>query len=301
MILNEKHTVLIESIKNNLDLLVNLPKEEHDSVLERIRNNLSRMSKAIHIYQELNQCEVHPQVRYLLDIPQYEQRSDEWFKQRKDRLTSSDVDAVLGNSKYSSYDEILFKKCGISKPFTGNEATKHGQQYEDEAIDLYCKRYNKKTFSFGLLPHPTVPFLAGSPDDITYDGIVIEVKCPLRRKIVMGQVPKHYQAQIFMNMEICNLDKAVFIEYKPKTEENDMILNVVHFDRDPNWFSSIFPTLESFWKDVNHYRGRIEEHPKYDYFLEQSKPVLQRKISKGVVCESNPNGFMEFVEYEQKS
>ena len=114
---------------------------------------------------------------------------------------------TLGNNKYSSYDEVLFKKCGIRKPFVGNEATRHGQKYEDEAIELYCKKYNKKTFNFGLLPHPKIDFLAGSPDDITYDGIVIEVKCPLRRKIVLGEIPIHYQAQIRMNMEICSLKK----------------------------------------------------------------------------------------------
>lgn len=212
---------------------------------------------------------MHPQVKKLLSIPQPEQRSSEWFEARKHRLTSSDVDTVLGNNKYSKPVDVLFKKCQLGKPFTGNIATRYGQKYEDEAIEEYCRQYNKKTYSFGLLPHPTISWLGGSPDDITEDGIVIEVKCPLFRKIEMGVCPKHYEGQVRMNMEICDLDKAVFIEYQPQNESKgkDMILNVVHFERDPNWLPSVLPTLELFWNSVIHYRNvGIDKHELYDYY-----------------------------------
>lgn len=218
---------------------------------------------------------LHPQVAKLLAIPQHEQRSPEWFAERADRLTSSDVDTVLGNSKYQKPVDILFKKCGLGKPFTGNVATAYGQKYEDEAIGEYCRRYNKKNYSFGLLPHPTISWLGGSPDDITHDGIVIEVKCPLYRKIVMGQCPKHYEAQVRMNMEICDLDRAVFIEYVPPNESRgtEMVLNVVNFERDPEWFRGVFPKLESFWNEVLHFRNvGIDKHEMYEYYKFLNKP-----------------------------
>lgn len=214
---------------------------------------------------------IHPQVRKLMEIPQYEQRSKEWFDQRSNKLTSSDVDTVLGNNKYSKYDDVLFSKCGISQPFTGNEATRHGQKYETEAIKLYCDIFNKKTKSFGLLPHPTVSWLGGSPDDITHDGIVIEVKCPFRRKIIHGEIPIQYISQVKMNMEITGLDKAVFIEYKPADESGEYILNVVEIDRDPEWFESVFPTLDKFWKSVLYYRQNgIDKHKDYKYYYSKS-------------------------------
>ena len=218
---------------------------------------------------------MHPQVEKLLQIPQFEQRSPEWFSQRKNLLTSSDIDTVLGNNKkYSQPDDVLFKKCGIFKPFTGNVNTRHGHKYEDEAIQHYCRLYNKETKSFGLLPHPTISWLGGSPDDITTDGIVIEVKCPLVRKIVQGQIPDHYVAQVKMNMEICDLDKAVFIEYKPKTEEKEMELNIIHIDRDPEWFKSVYPILENFWNEVLYYRKvGIDKHPKYEKQMRKLFPL----------------------------
>lgn len=226
------------------------------------------------------------QVQKLYNLPQYEQRSSEWFAQRKDRLTSSDIDTVLGSNKYSSPDAVLFKKCGIAKPFTGNKATFHGQKYEDEAIAKYCELYNKKVLSFGLLPHPTVPWLGGSPDDITHDGIVIEVKCPLTRKIKLGEIPKHYIAQIKMNLEICNLDKGVFIEYKPASEESPMILNVVHVDRDRQWFNNIFPILRTFWSDVLYYRKYgIETHPKYTFFYNMCRPRVVMDLEECTIID----------------
>jgi putative phage-type endonuclease len=216
---------------------------------------------------------IHPQVQKLMEIPQPEQRSPEWFEARSHRLTSSDVDTVLGNSKYASPDDVLFKKCDLGKPFFGNVATRHGQKYEDEAIEHYCRIYNKKNHVFGLLPHPTISWLGGSPDDITHDGIVIEVKCPLYRKIIMGECPKHYEAQVRMNMEICDLDRAVFIEYRPASDKGPMILNVVNFERDPQWMIDILPTLDAFWKGVLHYRKEgIETHTLYDYYYGINNP-----------------------------
>lgn len=249
---------------------------------------------------------LHPQVQHLLNLPQHEQRSPEWFEQRKNRLTSSDVDSVLGTNKYNKPDDILFKKCGIAPPFTGNEATRHGQKYEDEAIEHYCRIHGKKSYSFGLLPHPTVEWLGGSPDDITHDGVVIEVKCPLRRKIVMGVIPEHYINQIKMNMEICDLDKGVFIEYRPAhmCPDNEMILNIVHLERDKQWFESVLPTLDSFWKEVLYYREKgIEEHPDYVYHYNRCKPkkIITFEEKKSLFVDDEEETKSLFVECSSDS
>ena len=60
---------------------------------------------------------VHPKIKKLLSIPQFEQRSPEWFAQRKDKLTSSDAASVLGTNPYSTKTELLYHKCGLEKPY----------------------------------------------------------------------------------------------------------------------------------------------------------------------------------------
>jgi len=247
---------------------------------------------------------IHPQVKYILSLPYYVQRSDTWFEQRKNRLTASDLDTVLGRSKYNEPIEVLFKKNGIAAEFKGNEATAHGCKYEDDAIALYCKLYNKKSFSFGLLPHPYVEFLAGSPDDVTSDGIVIEVKCPFSRKIVHGEIPHHYKSQVYINMEVCDLDDAAFIEYKPspramepdttfkdvhEPNSGEYELNVVHVKRDPSWFPSIFPKLKVAWDEILHYRDvGIHTHPCYEYMVRRTrKPKKMSLMQKFIVDEED--------------
>ena len=154
-------------------------------------------------------------IKKLLEIPQYEQRSDEWFKQRENKLTSSDAGSALGINPHQKPHEIIFKKCGYDpKPFVGNIATRHGQKYEDEAIDKYCALTNQTNYNFGLISHEDVYnnkdyyWLAGSPDGISLDNnninepILLEVKCPYKRKIIFGEIPKYYYPQVQLNLFI---------------------------------------------------------------------------------------------------
>ena len=208
----------------------------------------------------------------LLKLPQYLQRSPEWFNQRKDKLTSSDAATALGINPYQKKEELLFKKCGLDlKPFIGNIATRHGQKYEDEAIEKYCRIMGKKNFNFGLLSHKDIHgnddyyWLAGSPDGIVQDyenpndseSVLIEVKCPYRRKIIKGKIPDYYLPQVQLNLFICNLDTADFIEYSPPNE-----INIVRIKKDKVWLNKNLKILELFWKEVEHYREvGIETHP----------------------------------------
>ena len=226
------------------------------------------------------------QLELLKAIPQYEQRSPEWFAQRKDKLTSSDAGTVLGLNPYQKPVEVLFKKCGHGKPFTGNVATLHGQKYEDEAIEMYCRAMGKRNHDFGLIGFDEVkrpndihaherytngiPWMAGSTDGVAEDVreaedlILLEVKCPFRRKIVHGKCPPYYYPQVQLNMAILNIEKADYIEYKPAANGEPMVMNIVRIQRDRDWFDKNFPILESFWNSVVEWRSKdITEHPEY--------------------------------------
>ena len=228
-------------------------------------------------------------LKILKEIPQHVQRSEAWFTQRKDKLTSSDSGTILNLNPYQKPVEVLFKKCGHGKPFTGNIATLHGQKYEDEAIEQYCRAMGKRNHDFGLIDfdavhrpddvhsHETypngIPWMAGSTDGVAEDLgdrehlILLEVKCPFRRKIIHGKVPEYYYPQVQLNMAILNIEKADYIEYKPPINGDDMVLNIVRIQRDRNWFDKNFPILESFWNSVVEWRAKdITEHPEYNKY-----------------------------------
>jgi putative phage-type endonuclease len=208
---------------------------------------------------------VDPRVQELLKIPQYAQRSAEWYAQRNNAITASDIPTVLGENSYKTPWALLVDKCdGNPKPFMGNEATRWGQHYEDIAIEKYSELYNKKVLAFGLLIHREYSWLGGSPDGITTDGILLEVKCPLKRKIVMGEVPHHYLSQVLLNLEICDLELAHFIEFVPGNSDDSFQINVVEVKRDREWFSREMPKMKDFWDSILKYRSEgIHTHPKY--------------------------------------
>ena len=58
-----------------------------------------------------------PQVEKLRLIPQFEQRTPEWYAQRNNAITASDIPTVLNENKYKTSYALLVDKCGGSKPF----------------------------------------------------------------------------------------------------------------------------------------------------------------------------------------
>ena len=225
----------------------------------------------------------HPLIVEINSIPQFKQKSTEWLNQRKGFLTSSDAASALGINPYSSRDELVFKKCDLAVPFTGNIATRHGERYEDEAIERYCAVMGMTNFEFGLIPYKAVPrddhreeydFLAGSPDGIALENgytaesepVMIEVKCPFRRKPIQGKCPEHYKSQVYLNMLICKCNKADFIEYVPNAPPGEQLfITRILLDEAKRWWDDNLHTLTEFWGTVLHYRSEgIETHPLYD-------------------------------------
>lgn len=226
-------------------------------------------------------------LQFIKAIRQNVQKSEAWLEQRKSKLTSSDTGTALGLNPYEKPKSLLFRKCGgPGRAFTGNEATRHGERYEAEAIRIYCRLMNKTNFEFGLIEwdsidpirspndYPVNPsFLAGSPDGIAIDNdgaeglIMVECKCPFRRKIEWGECPEQYVPQVRLNMAILGIDKADFIEYVPKEHSGDATptFNIVRIHQDWEWLRGALRTLRTFWDEVEHWKTvGIEKHPDYE-------------------------------------
>ena len=177
---------------------------------------------------------------YLKSIPQYEQRSEEWFAQREGMITASDGATALGESKYEKPDSLLLKKCGEGAPFFDNKYVHHGKKYEPTATAIYEHVNNCMVEEFGLMPHRTIGYLGASPDGIqseyTMDGkfnsgigTMLEIKCPMTRTIQTkgsiddGICPHYYWVQVQQQLECCDCEKCDFwqcniVEYRNREE-----------------------------------------------------------------------------------
>jgi putative phage-type endonuclease len=178
-----------------------------------------------------------------------EQRSEEWLKLRENLLTASDVASAIGENRYESPDSLLKKKV-LKTAWAGNAATAHGTLLEPVARDLYDAKYGRKSHELGLVLHPVYPFLGGSADGVTECGRLIEIKCPLTRKIE-AKVPPYYLPQIQLLLEILDLEECDFIQYRPAAEEGgEPIFVVVVVKRDREWFAQRLAAMQAFWDRV---------------------------------------------------
>jgi predicted phage-related endonuclease len=146
---------------------------------------------------------------------------------------------------------LLCKKVGSEPAFSGNAATEHGNKYEPVAIEMYERITGEKVISLGLMDslNEDEGFLAGSPDGLTANGRLIEVKCPVSRK-PNGTVPSHYMHQLQCLMHILQLSVCDFIEYVPAGVWSEEVFSIVEVRRDDAFWARISPQLRRFWDEV---------------------------------------------------
>ena len=167
-------------------------------------------------------------VKLLQKRPQPEQRTPEWYTARHKRITASEAASCLFKSKntceayvqefnltdfkykdteqlnhYETREDYIIKKCDSfygKNVFKDTIYTLWGKKYEEVANTLYCQLNNTTVIEFGLVSHSRLKWLAASPDGITPDGVMLEIKCPKSRKIDESRVPVHYWIQTQIQM-----------------------------------------------------------------------------------------------------
>ena len=149
----------------------------------------------------------------LLDIPKMEQRTPAWYEARNTMITASDFAQALGKGKFGTQKQFYQKKCGYEKDAFDmfKAALCWGVMFEPVAADAYAFFNKCKLFEFGLLRHPELDWVGASPDGINENGVMLEIKCPFKRKIT-GEVPTQYYYQMQGQLDVCGLDECDYLE-----------------------------------------------------------------------------------------
>lgn len=150
------------------------------------------------------------QLKKLIEKPIIKQKTDEWYLARKNMITASDFAQALGKGKFGSVKQFYKKKCG-KDDFVYNEYVLWGNMFEDVALSIYKSLYNVDIYEFGLIKDDNTDFFGASPDGISSNGIMIEIKCPKKREIT-GDIPLQYYYQIMGQLKVCNLEECDYFE-----------------------------------------------------------------------------------------
>lgn len=147
------------------------------------------------------------------------QKSEEWLKVRKGRLSGSTVSENIGDSSYCEQEDAVLYTCGIKKKEFNSFALKamaHGVKYEPIARNWYEKTYlvqkNMNVKEVGFLI-PKWNFNIGfSPDGLIFNNNndrdpigIIEIKCPQKMYPDLN-IPKadksHIKTEHFQQMQL---------------------------------------------------------------------------------------------------
>jgi putative phage-type endonuclease len=187
---------------------------------------------------------VEEQIKYLQNIPQPQQRTQEWYEFRHNCITASSAWKILDTPKQQ---ENFIKSKIIDN--TQNQACfnvnitssfHHGHKYEPLSSMIYEHINNTTIGEFGCIKHTKYAFLGASPDGININkqshkyGTLLEIKNVVSREI-SGIPKKEYWIQMQLQMEVCDLDYCDFLETKfIEYESEDHFINDYQYNNNDN-------------------------------------------------------------------
>ena len=172
--------------------------------------------KYIFTFDEHTKKRLQQTVIDLKNSPQAPQRSPEWYAIRKTSIGASEIATIFNKNPFMSRNDLLLKKLDYKDPNKIDRVSIHcihGIKYEDIAIACYEKYNHTRNNDFGSIKDKNISCIAASPDGISDDGTMVEIKCPYTRTI-FGCPGLNYWHQMQQQLHVCELLKCDFLECK---------------------------------------------------------------------------------------
>lgn len=185
-----------------------------------------------------------------------EQRTPEWFAQRKGKITGSVVGAALGVNPYMTPMQLIRRMVreahGLDNEFKGNIATEYGSLHEPLAQMEFVTKYGYAVHEVGFYGHPDYAWLGASPDGVFENSkgeeCLLEIKCPygLRNEPLTQFKPlaeqPHYYAQVQIEMACTGVNQLYFYQWSQYADS----LEIITFNK--SWFDDAIVKLYKFYE-----------------------------------------------------
>lgn len=171
-------------------------------------------------------------VAHLLERPQVEQRTHEWYMEAANLLTASQIGTIFKGPLTRA--RLVMDKATANVDTSGRRtvvltaelnAFTWGIRFEPVVNQIYCHLTNSVVSELGRLKHKTEAHLAASPDGLVTEGPpdrygrFVEFKAPVSRAI-LNTIPDDYYHQMQLQMEVGNVEECDYLEVKFNSQYN---------------------------------------------------------------------------------
>lgn len=204
-------------------------------------------------------------------IYECEQHSEAWHEARLGRVTGTRFKNLMSKESTASYQDLLTNiACEI---ITGRAEDNYvsptmekGIETEPEARKEYENSFDTEIRQVGfVIPDEGNKYhdwIGVSPDGLTYDNGMIEIKCPLMKThfeyIEGGKLPSEYRYQVQGQLFVTGLEYCDFVSYC-----EGMKLFVIRVFPDVELFAEFEQRLD---KAIEAILNKIETYKKYDLY-----------------------------------
>jgi hypothetical protein len=163
----------------------------------------------------------------LVNRPQVEQRTEQWYQDAANLLTASQFGTLLLKGPRARANLVMDKASGTVDTSSRRtvvlteelNAFTWGIRFESVVKQVYQVLTGTQVLELGRLRHRSDPHLAASPDGLVVKGPeqrlarFVEFKAPISRAIT-NVIPEEYQCQMQIQMEVGDIEECDYLEAK---------------------------------------------------------------------------------------
>ena len=176
-------------------------------------------------------------IQHLLERPQVEQRTHDWYMEASTLLTASQIGTLFGGP--ATRAKLVMDKASGNVDTSSrrtvvrtNElnAFTWGIRFEPVVKQIYSNLTGTKVVDLGRLKHATNTHLAASPDGLVVEGPIerlgrfVEFKAPVSRPI-LDIIPEDYLMQMQIQMEVGNVEECDYLEVRFHSGYGQRVMN----------------------------------------------------------------------------
>ena len=183
-------------------------------------------------------------------IYHFEQKSEEWFNIRKNKITGSKFGDII-YQKFNNHENLSKMIKGELEPSFNEiqiQNMKNGIENEPIARKKYEELNNCKVKEIGILISKKYNFLGFSPDGLVGNDGMIEIKCPYKIYYPLlkeGKIWDSHIAQIQGGLFLCKRKWCDYVVYGHSNQE--IYIKKIYYD-EKYCNEILLPSLLNFYE-----------------------------------------------------